>query len=250
MNRQKILNILLAALLLSVVFLAWSNATRYGNRAQKGGNYVLAKMWYLIAAHSGDGAAQNNLAGFYAEGLGGDRSDRLAVKWFEKAAAAGVSAATFNLSNFYEEGRGVPRDIRKATTLLEDLAKQGDSVARNICTKGLCVCSVQPGKHLCPRYRRGSQRLGSCWPVGFKGRTGRSSQSPNGLWFHAAGWNWGAGKPNGRDSVAGEGSQRPGYFQTVAGAGCACLCKHTGCRRERALHLVDEGPQTIVWSNP
>lgn len=129
MNRQKILNILLAALLLSVVFLAWSNATRYGNRAQKGGNYVLAKMWYLIAAHSGDGAAQNNLAGFYAEGLGGDRSDRLAVKWFEKAAAAGVSAATFNLSNFYEEGRGVPRDIRKATTLLEDLAKQGDSVA-------------------------------------------------------------------------------------------------------------------------
>ena len=103
MNRQKILNILLAALLLSVVFLAWSNATRYGNRAQKGGNYVLAKMWYLIAAHSGDGAAQNNLAGFYAEGLGGDRSDRLAVKWFEKAAAAGVSAATFNLSNFYEE---------------------------------------------------------------------------------------------------------------------------------------------------
>ncbi|MBL7088925.1 tetratricopeptide repeat protein, partial [Acidovorax sp.] len=128
-KRQKIINILLFLLLLSLMLFSWKNAMRIGNQAQRNSMYGVAKIWYQVAAYTGDANAQNNLAGFYAEGLGGERSDALAAKWFEKAAAAGVSAAKFNLSNFYEEGRGVPQDIRKAVSLLEELAQQRDAVA-------------------------------------------------------------------------------------------------------------------------
>lgn len=127
-SRQR-LNILLFVLLLGVVLFAWSNAMRNGNAAQRAGNFGLARMWYSIAAHTGNAGAQNNLAGLYAEGLGGSRDDAQAAKWFEKAASAGVDQAKFNLSNFYEEGRGVPRDIRKTVQLLEELAERHEREA-------------------------------------------------------------------------------------------------------------------------
>lgn len=128
-SRRSRLNVLLFVLFVGVCVFAWSNSMRYGNAAQRAGNYALARMWYLLAAHTGDANAQNNLAGFYAEGLGGARDDAQAAKWFAKAAAAGVSAAKFNLSNFYEEGRGVPKDIGRTVQLLQELAEQHDSVA-------------------------------------------------------------------------------------------------------------------------
>jgi TPR repeat protein len=89
---------------------------------------MTAKLWYTAAAYTGNANAQNNLAGFYAEGLGGEQDDALAAKWYQKAANSGVPSAQFNLGNFYEEGRGVPRDIRKAVQLLES-AGQRDAVA-------------------------------------------------------------------------------------------------------------------------
>lgn len=128
-HRQRRLNILLFLLLLGVALFAWSNSMRLGNDAQRAGNYRLARMWYSIAAHTGDANAQNNLGGFYAQGLGGPRNDVQAAQWFERAAVAGVDAAKFNLSNFYEEGRGVAKDIRKTVQLLEDLANRRDPVA-------------------------------------------------------------------------------------------------------------------------
>lgn len=121
-NRQGFLNILLFLLLACVVLYAWSNAYAFGSRAHRNGNHFLAKVWYRIAAHSGDARAQTNLSGLYAEGLGGSKNDELAAYWAQKAAAAGISQAKFNLSNMYEEGRGVPRDIRKTIALLEELA--------------------------------------------------------------------------------------------------------------------------------
>lgn len=123
------------ALLIGLVGLAaalvWSNALRYGNRAQRAGNYEVAKLWYQAAAYTGNANAQNNLAGFYAEGLGGERDDALAAKWFQKAADSGVPSAQFNLANFYEEGRGVPRNIRKAVQLFESAAPRDPVAAFN-----------------------------------------------------------------------------------------------------------------------
>jgi TPR repeat protein len=127
MGHKKVMNSLLVVLLGVLLYMAWSNATLYGNRAHRAENHRVAKAWYWLAAQSGDARAQNNLAGFYAEGQGGARDDAEAARWFERAAAAGVPAAQFNLSNLYEEGRGVPRDTRKAAALLEELALAGDA---------------------------------------------------------------------------------------------------------------------------
>lgn len=121
-NRQGLRNILLLVLLACVLLYTWSSSYALGSRAQRAGNHLLAKVWYGIAAHSGDPRAQSNLSGLYAEGLGGTKDDKLAAYWAQKAAAAGISEARFNLSNMYEAGRGVPRDIRKAVALLEALA--------------------------------------------------------------------------------------------------------------------------------
>ena len=102
------------------------SAYRIAGIAHANGNYEAARWALRVAATIGNAKAQNNLAGLYAEGLGGERNDVLAAKWFQRAADQGVTQAKFNLSNFYEEGKGVPRDARKAVALLESAASDGD----------------------------------------------------------------------------------------------------------------------------
>jgi uncharacterized protein len=102
------------------------NAYSFGRDAFSRGQYKTARVWYLISGNIGNPKAQNNLAGMYAEGRGGVRSDTLAVKWYRRAADNGLAQAQFNLSNFYEEGRGVALDTRMAASLLEKAALQGD----------------------------------------------------------------------------------------------------------------------------
>jgi len=129
--RQRTSIAVLIVLLICGAAIVLSGALRYGNRAQRIGDHETAKLWYQAAAYTGNANAQNNLAGFYAEGLGGERDDELAAKWFHKAAKAGVPSAKFNLSNFYEEGRGVPRDTRKAVQLLEEVGEHDPVAAFN-----------------------------------------------------------------------------------------------------------------------
>lgn len=85
-----------------------------------------ARFFFTLSALIGDARAQNNLAGMYAEGLGGEQSNSSAVYWYERAASAGITPAMFNLANFYEEGRGVSRSTSKAILLFQKAAEKGD----------------------------------------------------------------------------------------------------------------------------
>lgn len=100
-----------------------------GRMAKVQSHYAVARFFFGVSAWLGDGRAQNNLAGLYAEGLGGPSDYQAAAKWFQEAANQGVVEAKFNLSNLYESGTGVPRDTGKAIALLEEAAAMGDIIA-------------------------------------------------------------------------------------------------------------------------
>lgn len=101
------------------------NGYAFGQAAFSMGSYKAARFCYGVAAFFGNGQAQNNLAGLYAQGLGGPRDDKHAAQLFQRAADNNIAQAKFNLSNFYEEGRGVPRDTNTAVRLLEGAATDG-----------------------------------------------------------------------------------------------------------------------------
>lgn len=113
----------LGAILAVIVF---THSSELGNLARSHSLYGLARPLLFIAAMQGDAKAQNNLAGLFAEGLGGRPNATAAAKWFEQAADQGIVEAQFNLANFYESGTGVPRDTGKAVALFEKAAKAGD----------------------------------------------------------------------------------------------------------------------------
>lgn len=76
-TRKPLILALLCLLLLGAVLL---NAYKFGHNAFAQGDYKAARGWYQVAAHMGHGKAQNNLAGLYAEGLGGEQDNTLAAK--------------------------------------------------------------------------------------------------------------------------------------------------------------------------
>jgi TPR repeat protein len=117
-----------AALVLfaALVVAAAVNGHGLGSIAQSIGHYKFARFFFTVAALSGNGPSQNNLAALYAGGRGGNKDDRAAAKWFQRAADDGIVQAKFNLSNFYEEGRGVERNTATAVRLLREAATAGD----------------------------------------------------------------------------------------------------------------------------
>lgn len=123
--RPLIVVLLFLAVALALAF----NSYDLGRMAKAQSHYALARHLFGISAWMGDGRAQNNLAGLFAEGLGGPADYQAAAKWFQEASNAGVVQAKFNLSNFYESGTGVPRDTGKAIALLEEAAAMGDVLA-------------------------------------------------------------------------------------------------------------------------
>lgn len=127
MNVRKVL--IVASLGATVTVTLISHSGALGDMARARSLYGLARPLLFIAAMQGDAKSQNNLAGLFAEGLGGRTNPTDAAKWFEKAADQGVVAAQFNLANFYESGTGVPRDTGKAIALFEKAAAAGDVVA-------------------------------------------------------------------------------------------------------------------------
>jgi TPR repeat protein len=80
-------SITLTILICLVIVLLYALSGRtygWGRNALNVQNFNTAKFWFYIAAHQGDGRAQNNLAGFYAEGRGGKKSAMVAVYWYKK----------------------------------------------------------------------------------------------------------------------------------------------------------------------
>ena len=69
--RIALLAILISVLVLTALFSAY----RFGRFAQSDGDYKVARWWYRVAAVVGNASAQTNLAGLYAEGLGGKKDN-------------------------------------------------------------------------------------------------------------------------------------------------------------------------------
>jgi TPR repeat protein len=66
--------------------------------------------WWSKAADKGLVTAMNNLAGMYAQGLGGLSADwNQAAKWYQKAADSGNASAMLSLSGLYANGAGVEK---------------------------------------------------------------------------------------------------------------------------------------------
>lgn len=129
-KRMNVTKVLIAAVLgVTATVTLITHSGDLGDMARARSLYGLARPLLFIAALQGDAKAQNNLAGLFAEGLGGRANPTAAARWFEKAADQGVVAAQFNLANFYESGTGVPRDTGKAIALFEKAAAAGDVVA-------------------------------------------------------------------------------------------------------------------------
>lgn len=88
--------------------------TETGNQLREGKDYEQAFIWYMKAAETGYGAAQNNLAGLYEFGLGVPRDLAKAVQWYQRAAQSGEPHAQHSLGVMYAKGRGVEQDMEKA----------------------------------------------------------------------------------------------------------------------------------------
>jgi TPR repeat protein len=122
LSLRRIYQGLLAGLMLIVLL----NGYAFGQFAVSLGSYKAARLCYGVAAWFGNSQARNNLAGLYADGLGGPRDDRQAARLFQQAADSGITQAKFNLASFYEEGRGVARHIDTAIHLFEAAAADDD----------------------------------------------------------------------------------------------------------------------------
>lgn len=127
MNTRKVLIAALLGATLTVALI--SRSGDLGDMARSRSLYGLARPLLFIAALQGEAKAQNNLAGLFAEGLGGRPNPAAAAMWFQKAADQGVVEAQFNLANFYESGTGVRRNTGKAVALFEKAAAAGDVTA-------------------------------------------------------------------------------------------------------------------------
>ena len=91
-----------------------------------------------LAAHSGNGAAQNELGLAYLNGEFGLPADPShALRWFISAHAAGDMIAPYNLARVYFSGRGVRQSFMQGEAYLRDSAARGYKPAR--CSLALLV---------------------------------------------------------------------------------------------------------------
>lgn len=81
------------------------------------------------AALGGDARAVYELGVRAADGVGGPRDPKSAIKLFERAAGAGLAPAQFRLGNMFEKGVGTPRDVTLARLWYERAAEKGNAKA-------------------------------------------------------------------------------------------------------------------------
>jgi TPR repeat protein len=81
------------------------------------------------AAEQGDASAQSALGPIYANGLGVQQDDALALKWYRRAAGRGNANAQFLLGAWYHFGVGVPQDYVLAHMWFNLAAAQGNANA-------------------------------------------------------------------------------------------------------------------------
>ena len=119
---------LVARLMLLLLALVYHDAKAEfadGVAAYRRGEYAAAFSEFTIAAARNNLVAQNVLGTMYAEGLGVERNDQLAIDWFLKAQARGSAEAMANLAKMYALGRGVAQNNTTALQYYGDAALSG-----------------------------------------------------------------------------------------------------------------------------
>ena len=89
------------------------------------GQPALAFQFAIESAEKGLADAQLAVADCYADALGVEQDNRLALDWYQRAAEQGVAAAQFALAQAHEQGSGVAVDQNLARQWYRDAAAQG-----------------------------------------------------------------------------------------------------------------------------
>ena len=94
-------------------------------------DYVLAHMWYNLAAEQGHASAQASLGSnyYFGEGVPQDRAE--AVRWYRLAADQGEASAQAALGIMYDTGDGVPENDAEAVRWYRLAGEQGFVIAQN-----------------------------------------------------------------------------------------------------------------------
>ncbi|MCX7175166.1 MAG: TonB C-terminal domain-containing protein [Proteobacteria bacterium] len=106
----------ITALVLALPFHGANADVEAGVAAYKRGDFAFAFAEFSAAARQNDPLALNILGIMYADGVGVERNDKMAVDWFFKAQTLGSLEAGANLGRMYADGRGVPQSNTEALT--------------------------------------------------------------------------------------------------------------------------------------
>lgn len=85
----------------------------------------LAFQFALESAEKGLADAQILVADSYAQGVGTEPDDRLALAWYQRAAEQGLASAQFALGQAHERGAGVAEDVPLARRWYREAAAHG-----------------------------------------------------------------------------------------------------------------------------
>lgn len=93
-------------------------------------NLTEARRWTQRAAEAGLPKAMHNLAMYYFNGEGGERSTAVAAQWFRQAADLGLTDSQYNLGLLYERGIGVLQNPAEAYKWFLIASRSGEPQAR------------------------------------------------------------------------------------------------------------------------
>ena len=96
------------------------------------GDYPAALAIWGPLAQAGVARAQNNVGACFAESLGVERDQGLALHWLTLAAEAGDPVGRRNLAALYFKGEGVEQDHARAAELYRAAAEAGDAPAQDM----------------------------------------------------------------------------------------------------------------------
>ena len=91
---------------------------------------AMAIAWYHRAADLDNVLAQHNLGNAYRAGDGVVRDDGIAAYWYRRAAEQGDALPAFWLGQMHERGDGVEQNLDEALRWYEDAAARGNSRAQ------------------------------------------------------------------------------------------------------------------------
>lgn len=89
-----------------------------------------ARRWTQRAADAGVAKAMHNLAMYYFNGEGGERSTAIAAQWFRQASEKGLADSQYNLGLLYERGIGVVQNPAEAYKWFLIASRGGDTLSR------------------------------------------------------------------------------------------------------------------------